>query len=85
MFGGREELVTIEAKDYLAGSVIDRFGVSNTFIRSDFGFRFSVRVMVSKTFFAWITGFGEDMKIIEPLSVKEEMKNFLKSVIKNYK
>ena len=85
MFGGREELVTIEAKDYLAGSVIDRFGMSNTFIRSDFGFRFSVRVMVSKTFFAWITGFGEDMKIIEPLLVKEEMKNFLKSVIKNYK
>ena len=85
MFGGIEQLVTIEAREHLSGSVIDRFGHSVTFIKSEFGFRFSVRVMVSKTFFAWIMGFGADMRIVEPSSVKEEMKTMLKEISKNYK
>ena len=85
MFGGREELVTLEAREHLAGAVIDRFGSSNTFIKTDFGFRFSVRVMVSPKFFSWVMAFGQDMKILEPSSVREEMKNMLKEIIKSYK
>ncbi len=85
MFGGREELVTLEAKESLAGVVIDRFGRSTTFIKTAFGFRFSVRVIVSPTFFAWVMGFCEDMRIIEPLSVRGEMKDMLNKIAKNYK
>ena len=85
MFGGREELVTLEAKEKLASAVLDRFGMQTTFFKTDFGFRFSVRVIVSPTFFAWVMGFGEDMRIIEPLAVREEMKDMIKRIISNYK
>lgn len=84
MYGGREELVTIEAREDLAGVVIDRFGMGHTFIKNSFGFRFSVRVMVSPTFFAWIMGFGDGMRIIEPVSVVSEMKALLEKINKNY-
>ena len=85
MFGGREELVTIEATERLAGVVIDRFGASVTFIKTEFGFRFSVRVIVSPAFFAWVMGFGDEMKIIEPIMIRQEMKDMLKRISKNYK
>ena len=85
MFGGREELVTLEAKEYLSDAVIDRFGIQHTFIKTEFGFRFSVRVMVSPTFFAWVMAFGADMRIIEPSDVVSEMKNMIKKIMGNYK
>ena len=85
MYGGREELVTLEAKERLAGVIIDRFGTAPTFIKTDFGFRVSVRVIVSPNFFAWVMSFGQDMKIIEPSSVASEMKAMLKNALKNYK
>ena len=85
MFGGREELVTLEAKENLAGVVIDRFGKGVTFIKCEFGFRFSVRVMVSPTFFAWVMGFGKNMRIVEPVSTREKIKQMLKEIAKNYK
>lgn len=84
MFGGREELVTLEAREELAGVVIDRFGASGAFIKTDFGFRFSARVIVSPQFFAWVMGFGEKMRIIEPHAVREEMKSMLNDIFKNY-
>ena len=84
MFGGREELVTLEAREELSGAVIDRFGISNAFIKTDFGFRFSARVIVSPLFFAWVMGFGSKMRIIEPLAVRQEMKNMLVEISENY-
>ena len=84
MFGGREELVTFEAKEDLAGAVIDRFGASSTFIKTEFGFRFSARVIVSPVFFGWVMSFGEKMRILEPLAVKNEMKDMLLKISKIY-
>lgn len=84
MFGGREELVTLEAKERLAGVVIDRFGMQPTFIKSDFGFRFSVRVIVSPAFFSWVMCFGDEMRIVEPLMIREEMKSMLEKIYKSY-
>lgn len=85
MYGGREELVTLEVKERLAGVIIDRFGTAPAFIKTAFGFRVSVRVLVSPNFFSWVMSFGSDMKIIEPYSVMSEMKAMLKNVLKNYK
>jgi len=85
MYGGREELVTIECRDKLAGVVIDRFGTDPLFVKTPFGFKFSMRVMISPTFFAWLLGFGEDMRILSPESVKEELIEMLAKIIKNYK
>lgn len=77
MYGGREELVTFECREKLAGVMIDRFGAEPTFHKTDFGFKFSLRVMVSPTFFAWVMGFGDDIKILAPDSVRKELCDLL--------
>lgn len=84
MYGGREELVTLECREKLAGAVIDRFGTTPTFVKTDFGFKLSIRVMVSPTFFAWVLGFGADMRIVSPDSVKNEFLKNLIITMKNY-
>ena len=84
MFGGTEELVTLEAREHMAGVVIDRFGKGHTFIKTDFGFRFSVRVIVSKMFFAWVMSFGKDMRILEPASLRGTMVDMLEEIAENY-
>ena len=84
MYGGREELVTIECKESIAGAVIDRFGPDPVFRKTDFGFKFSTRVLVSPTFFAWVLSFGSDMKITEPQSVKDEFCDYLRKIAENY-
>ena len=77
MYGGREELVTLECREKLAGVILDRFGAAPTFHKTDFGFKFSLRVMISPTFFAWVMGFGDDIKILAPDSVSKELCDLL--------
>lgn len=84
MYGGREELVTIEARERLAGVVFDRFGMGITLIKTDFGFKASLRVMVSPNFFGWVMSFGADMRILAPDTVKLELLNILKGIFDNY-
>ena len=80
MYGGREELVTLECRESLAGVIIDRFGTDPAFIKTDFGFKVSLRVMVSPNFFAWVLGFGGAMRIASPASVVDEMKSRIREV-----
>ena len=84
MYGGREELVTLEARERLAGVMLDRFGSGINLLKSDFGFRVSIRVMISPNFFSWVLSFGKDMKILSPESVRVELLEILGEVKKNY-
>ncbi len=84
MYGGREELVTLECRERLSGVIIDRFGREPSFIKSDFGFRVSLRVMISPNFFAWVLGFGKDMRIIAPDAVREELLERLQATMEVY-
>ncbi len=84
MYGGREELVTVECREKLAGAVIDRFGTEPLFTKTDFGFKFTIRVMISPLFFAWIFGFGEDMRIVAPEPVKRELLEYLNKISGSY-
>ncbi len=84
MYGGREELVTLECRERLSGVIIDRFGRDHTFIKSDFGFRVSLRVMISPNFFGWVLGFGKDMRILSPETVKNELVKWLADVCEVY-
>ncbi len=85
MYGGREELVTLECREKLAGAMIDRFGAEPTFHKTDFGFKFSMRIIVSPTFFAWALGFGNDLKILSPKSVREELCDMLAKTAELYR
>ena len=84
MYGGTEEMVTLECREKLAGQVIDRFGLEPVFHKTAFGFKFSTRVMVSPTFFAWVLEYGEDMRILSPESVRCEFTRKLREIAKNY-
>lgn len=84
MYGGREELVTLECREALAGAMLDRFGDEVTFVKSDFGFRFTVRLIVSPNFFAWVLGFGAAIRIAAPESVRTELIEKMREIAKNY-
>lgn len=87
MFGGKEETVTIEAANYLAGVFIDRFGESAN-IRPNFNnpdsFIVRIAVNISPQFFAWIFGLGKNVKIISPESIVNEYKTMIENVLTNY-
>jgi predicted DNA-binding transcriptional regulator YafY len=40
--------------------------------------------MISPTFFGWLFGFGEDMRVISPESLKTELKAKLSEIMKSY-
>ena len=84
MYGGREELVTFECREKLAGVMIDRFGNEPIFHKTEFGFKFTLRVIVSPTFFAWLLGFGDEVKILFPQSVRDELTEILKKTMALY-
>lgn len=84
MYGGREELVTLEFREHLAGVVMDRFGTEVTFLKTDFGFKISLRVMISPTFYAWMLGFGEEARILSPIPVQRELRERLKKTLEFY-
>lgn len=85
MFGGREEVVTMEFENRLIGVILDRFGKEVPVRRRD-GEHFSVRVQValSGQFYGWITGLGVGAKILAPAEVAEEYQAHLSRVLMQY-
>lgn len=82
MFGGREEQVTLECRDYLAGVIIDRFGSDVMMIpRKGNWFRISVPVAVSSQFFGWLAGLGKGIRIFRPDHVKKEYFSWLREIL----
>jgi predicted DNA-binding transcriptional regulator YafY len=85
MFSGTDESVRLRFENHLVGVVIDRFG-SDVIIVPDGPdhFTFQVEVAVSHQFFAWVSGFGADARIIGPDHVVEEMRQHIRSVAQQY-
>ena len=85
MYGGREELVTLECSESLSGVIIDRFGRGALLEHTEGGFRVRQRVTVSPNFFAWVAGFGADMRIIAPVSVRDEFCTYIGAALDQYR
>lgn len=85
MYGGKEESVSLEIPNILAGVFFDRFGEA-VHIRPNFDNPKTcfarISVQVSPQFFAWILGLGKNVHIISPESVKEEYANTLRNALK---
>ena len=64
--------------------MIDRFGSTLNFIKTEFGFKFTIRLIISPNFFAWVLGFGSDLRILSPERVRLEFANMLREIAKNY-
>ena len=84
MFGGEEEVVTLKLTDQLIGVILDRFGKETDIRELEDGY-FSVRIkaVVSGQFFGWLTGLGEDVKIVSPILVKNKYIEWLQNVLKH--
>ena len=85
MYGGVDTKVTLHCEEHLAGVLIDRFGKDiMMFPRKDHTFRVTVLVSVSPQFFGWIAGIGTGIRIDGPLEVKQQFKDYLRTVIDLY-
>ena len=86
MFGGEEQKVKLRFANHLVGAVLDRFGRDTIIIKDgDEHFTFTVSVVVSQQFLAWVFGFGTEAEIISPDNVRKEMKNQASAIAKLYK
>lgn len=83
MFGGDEELVTLQFPNRLIGVVLDRFG-READIRpmTDRIFRVRVRVAVSGQFFGWLAGIGREAVIVSPKQVRQRYAGWLGDIVK---
>ena len=69
----------MRCENRLAGAMIDRFGTGVTLVRNPDGDHFNVvvNVQVSPRFYGWVAGFGTGIEILDPPSVRAEMKKKL--------
>ena len=69
----------------MMGVVIDRFGKDVVVLKEDDRhFRITVPVVVSNQFFGWVVGLAKAVRIEAPEAVKNEFKEFLKSIQERY-
>jgi len=82
MFGGEEEEVKLRVNEKIAGSVIDRFGEDTIMIPdTDQHFTIKVKVAISPIFYGWLFQFGNLCEVLEPKSLKEELKAHTKDFL----
>jgi len=79
MYGGKETHVTLRFINPLLDSVIDKFGKKNViYTQVDKGhFTVTANVEVSSQFYGWLCGFGNQAKILSPVSIVEDFKQFV--------
>lgn len=84
MFAGKEETISIEAPNQLAGVFIERFGdsarIRPSLERKNF-FVARMTVYTSIQFYGWLLGLGKEVKILSPDSVREEYIKYLNEAI----
>ena len=85
MFGGKEKTVKLLVDNRLAGVIIDRFGKDIMLIPADENhFTVNVDVHVSKQFLGWVFSLGEQVKILSPEDVVEQMRREVKRLVEQY-
>ncbi|MEE0800835.1 MAG: WYL domain-containing protein [Gemmiger sp.] len=87
MFNGPLKKVTLRCENRFAGAMIDRFGTGPSLIPCPDGdhFNLMVEIQVSPQFFGWVAGFGAGVEIIDPPSVRAEMKRTLDTLENLYR
>ena len=86
MYGGTQEIVTLQVPNRLVGVVLDRFG-RDADIRpmTDRIFRIRARVVVSGQFFGWLAGVGREAVVVSPLYVREQYQAWRSDIVATMK
>lgn len=86
MFTGTEATVKLRCANHLADVILEQFGKDTMLIPDgEDDFTVSVPVQISKPFYAWVAGFGADMKLLFPQSIVNEMRTFIQELSELYK
>ena len=82
MYGGREEIVTLQFPNHLIGVVLDRFGKEAEIRPLEEGrFQIRVKVALSGQFYGWLAGIGREAGIVAPVTVAEAYRDWLMSIL----
>ena len=81
MYGGPEENVTLRCRREILDQVIDRFGDRIVIKPVKNGFRVTVPVSLSTTFYAWVFQFVGQMSIVGPEHVREAYAGYLEEAL----
>lgn len=84
MYGGELTGVRLSCDRSLAGVVIDRFGTDIVIANHGERFEFTVKVMVSPTFYSWVMGFGDRIRVVSPPHVKERVRELAQQLVDAY-
>jgi predicted DNA-binding transcriptional regulator YafY len=85
MFAGEEQTVKLLCDNSLAGVIIDRFGKDVMIVPVDGAhFEVNARVAVSRQFFGWVMALGDGIRILEPESVVEQMREEIRRLNQQY-
>lgn len=85
MFGGEEAMVQLQFENSHVNAVVDRFGkdiIINEI--NERSFYIWIKIVVSSTFFSWLSQFGSKVKVLGPETVVEQYKDCLKEIIMQY-
>ena len=76
MFGGEEVRVTLRCTNAMQNTMRERFGTGPIFVEEpDDHFHFDTNIVVSPPFFGWVMGFGGQVEILHPQSVRTQMRD----------
>ena len=85
MYGGDITSVTLEAENWMAGIIIDRFGLDTPMAPvSKTRFQAIIEVAVSQQFFGWLIGLGPDIRLVGPTPVIRQMKEHIRRLEEQY-
>lgn len=86
MFGGEEVKVTIQASNKCVGIFLDRLGTDISIkLIDDSNIEIQSRVKVSEQFFGWLLSLGNDVRLIGPERIVNDMRKMLDDRVQLYK
>lgn len=84
MFGGEKQKIELKCDMIILDAVIEKFGIDTEIKKIDDNY-FKARLNVCPTGLKmWVMQYLNYVEILEPLSMREELKNNLKEILKKY-
>lgn len=85
MYSGKMEVVRFEADRDMIDIVFDKFGEDTQIaVLNEEKISFSAAVQISPIFFGWCFSFGKKLKIISPVSIRNEIEEYIQKLISLY-
>ena len=84
MYQGETRTVNIVCDSSIVGVFIDRFGYDIDITEKGNKARLMIELEVSPQFYGWISGLGDKAYIEGPKDIRDEYKDYIKALMKNY-